>query len=47
MSGAVLQEALKLDVLNYGVTMALSADRLVTRGWKNLVCYRATRKTLP
>ena len=45
--GAVLREVLKLDVVNYGVMMALSADRLVTRGWKNLVCYRATRKALP
>jgi len=45
--GAVLREILKLDVVNYGVMMALGADRLVTRGWKNLVCYRATRKASP
>lgn len=43
--GTLLREALKLDVLKGGVSLALGAECLVTRGWKNLVCYRATRKT--
>jgi len=45
--GTVLREALKLDVLKGGVSLALGADCLVTRGGKHLVCYRATRKASP